>query len=970
MVSILNRLVAGAAVALLWGTAAFASCTGQLTPGEVCGVAGSSNAVPSGASLINARNPMPRYLAALLFAASLLFSTGAQAVCTGQFNGGEVCGNNGTTVGNPGPTPNPVLGVPGSVLGSVTFAGATSGTASIVPQANAGNSTLMLPNTSGTIPSTATSPVVLSNTTGNISCPTCLTTTGSFANPTAQVGLSTVNGSATTAMRSDASPPLDQSISPTWTGTHTFTNSLLRLLGSSTGYTTFTSANGGASNFTLTFPAVTDTLAALGTAQTWTALQKYTNGDLGLLGSSTGYTLLESGLSGAGNNTLTLPTTSSDTLAALGTAQTWTALQQFNDGDFALKGSASGTLVQHAAAAAESSVLTWPAGTTDFTATGSAHYVVRQSSAGAALTVGQLACSDLSDSVSGCSGTASSITVGNPVIGGTNSYLLGISSGGNLASQQFATLAQGGLGGDQSAATVGQVPIYPGSGGAAVPGSLPSIAGIATLNQGGLGGSQAAATINQIPVFNGSAAAVPTSASNWFDVAYCNSVGYLIARFVGAWTCAQGLPINMVWMGADNTGVVDATTIIQNVVNANTAGNPLFFPAGTYLFTGITSSNPVYVYGVGNGAGPGAGAQSSTYDTVFLNNSSTGTMWHITSLYPSQFHDFQCNVPLALRPMTSGSCIYLDTSGTATQANSKIYRVGFTNLFNDIDILRPSWPDIFDNYFDTYTDGAIICTTSSGIESSCGHISHNYFFGTYSGTGSTIYSEVGYIDVHDNEILGNAYGVQINVKNNPAGFIKIHDNTIENFGTEGILVQTGDGNIASMLMIQNNEFSDNANTPVAAIFVSDNSTTPSWITDINISGNISRNTTASGGRHIWVGAGSNVIIAHNVIQELGSNSPQGISIGGATTNAGLISPIQVLDNSFIGTYTVKYQVSGGNPVIRDLSSGMTVAQILAIGAGKGSQFYASDATVPSSAPCTGGGAGSLLLIESGTSRCP
>ena len=51
MVSILNRIVAGAVVALLWGTAAFASCTGQLTPGEVCGVAGSSNAVPSGASL-------------------------------------------------------------------------------------------------------------------------------------------------------------------------------------------------------------------------------------------------------------------------------------------------------------------------------------------------------------------------------------------------------------------------------------------------------------------------------------------------------------------------------------------------------------------------------------------------------------------------------------------------------------------------------------------------------------------------------------------------------------------------------------------------------------------------------------------------------------------------------------------------------------------------------------------------------
>lgn len=44
-----------------------------------------------------------------------------------------------------------------------------------------------------------------------------------FANPTGTVGLATVNGAATTAMRSDAAPPLSQAIVPTWTGAHTFT---------------------------------------------------------------------------------------------------------------------------------------------------------------------------------------------------------------------------------------------------------------------------------------------------------------------------------------------------------------------------------------------------------------------------------------------------------------------------------------------------------------------------------------------------------------------------------------------------------------------------------------------------------------------------------------------------------------------------------------------------------------------------
>lgn len=45
-----------------------------------------------------------------------------------------------------------------------------------------------------------------------------------FGNPTASVGLSAVNGSATTAMRSDAAPAISQGIAPTWTGIHIFSN--------------------------------------------------------------------------------------------------------------------------------------------------------------------------------------------------------------------------------------------------------------------------------------------------------------------------------------------------------------------------------------------------------------------------------------------------------------------------------------------------------------------------------------------------------------------------------------------------------------------------------------------------------------------------------------------------------------------------------------------------------------------------
>lgn len=61
------------------------------------------------------------------------------------------------------------------------------------------------------------------NFTGGLQSGGVNVSTATGANPSASVGLSTINGSAATWMRSDAAPPLDQSIVPTWTGLHVFT---------------------------------------------------------------------------------------------------------------------------------------------------------------------------------------------------------------------------------------------------------------------------------------------------------------------------------------------------------------------------------------------------------------------------------------------------------------------------------------------------------------------------------------------------------------------------------------------------------------------------------------------------------------------------------------------------------------------------------------------------------------------------
>lgn len=71
---------------------------------------------------------------------------------------------------------------------------------------------------------------------------------GTGANPTASVGLSAVNGVATTFLRSDGAPALSQAIAPTWTGVHTFSPALR--------------TSGVASYLTLNAPADTGITAA------------------------------------------------------------------------------------------------------------------------------------------------------------------------------------------------------------------------------------------------------------------------------------------------------------------------------------------------------------------------------------------------------------------------------------------------------------------------------------------------------------------------------------------------------------------------------------------------------------------------------------------------------------------------------------------------------------------------------------
>lgn len=84
------------------------------------------------------------------------------------------------------------------------------------------------------------------------------------------------------------------------------------------------------------------------------------------------------------------------------------------------KGGVTGTLTW--APASTNKAITLPNGTTDFTATGGTSQVVKQTSAGAALTVAQLACADLSNAGTSCTVNTGTSGATIPLLNGNNTY--------------------------------------------------------------------------------------------------------------------------------------------------------------------------------------------------------------------------------------------------------------------------------------------------------------------------------------------------------------------------------------------------------------------------------------------------------------------------------------------------------------------------------------------------------------------
>jgi hypothetical protein len=173
----------------------------------------------------------------------------------------------------------------------------------------------------------------------------------------------------------------------------------------------------------------------------------------------------------------------------------------------------------------------------------------------------------------------------------------------------------------------------------------------------------------------GSATPTASTATSWFDRAYCSTVGYIIARTTGGWVCSNNIPVNARWIGATGNGSTDDTTALQScITTAAGLHGSCYIPAGQYVQTtalSVTSHVNIFGDGVQSIAG------LCSFNTNCSTNVTAGLAANATTLLPAsginsitvsgtndavQIHDLQ--VLYATLPAVGSGITGISVSGT------------------------------------------------------------------------------------------------------------------------------------------------------------------------------------------------------------------------------------------------------------------------------------------------------------------
>ena len=250
--------------------------------------------------------------------------------------------------------------------------------------------------------------------------------------------------------------------------------------------------------------------------------------------------------------------------------------------------------------------------------------------------------------------------------------------------------------------------------GALTNGDCVSINGNSLIDAGGPcttsggGGTVTAGTAGQLAYYASTGAAVSgEAATTFFDQAYCNTVGRIIARISSAWTCSQAIPIPANWFsGVDPTGVSDSSAGINTVIGACPVSGCTILFCGQYNIANSVS--------IGNGS---SGASSTRAGVVLQGCGHPGLAAYDIlggiSTSPASF-------------IWSGAA-----NGTVIQVLGQLYGWGIRNLFIDCGTGLGTGI-LVSSASEGIVDGAAIRLCSNGIHSqtvslSPGNSMHNVY---------------------------------------------------------------------------------------------------------------------------------------------------------------------------------------------------------------------------------------------------
>lgn len=334
------------------------------------------------------------------------------------------------------------------------------------------------------------------------------------------------------------------------------------------------------------------------------------------------------------------------------------------------------------------------------------------------------------------------------------------------------------------------------------------------------------------------------TASTWFDQAFCNTVGYMVVRLSGAWSCSRAVPMNVTWWGVVGDNSTDNSAALAQVYAAavGAGGGVLYFPPGNFRFSQFPtiSNGGIYIKGSGVDATSLITTSPSNSDITFASTSHVGISdMTLTSSAPKSggasiyVYDTSTSFIENIRILSPFNGIYVDNLGhqTATKINNLMIEGVCQNVGVALGVNTGASPQVNEVFL---TNATIVgCLNANVYIASADGIYLSQVSTYQGGHGLTFNPPTGSLASHvliTNSVFDSATGpgVLINSGGGFTGSISIL-NTMMNSNYQGLHVEAG-SNLHG-LAITNSYFEHNAYHGVVMLSGQDVSMSNNFICD-------------------------------------------------------------------------------------------------------------------------------------------